>query len=141
MAIRRKAWEEAGPLDEDFRFYAQDLDLCLRLREAGWGVEVLPGFRVLHHHGATIGQEQGARGHQHPELLWTDLLRWARKSRSAGWARRAALALRWGGALRLAGRALAAPFLSAARRPAWAAETAAFRRAVSALSIGSQDPR
>lgn len=133
MAIRREAWEEAGPLDEEFRFYAQDLDLCLRLREAGWGVEVLPAFRVLHHHGATIAQEKGVRGHQHPELLWTDLLRWARKSRSASWAGKAALALRWGGTLRLAGRALAVPFLRASRRPAWAAETAAFRRAVSAI--------
>lgn len=133
MAIRRQAWDEAGPLDEGFRFYAQDLDLCLRLRRAGWGVEVLPAFRVLHHHGATIGQEAGARGHQHPELLWTDLLRWARKSQSPGWARKAALALRWGGALRLAGRALAVPFLPASRRPGWEAETAAFRRAVRAL--------
>jgi N-acetylglucosaminyl-diphospho-decaprenol L-rhamnosyltransferase len=133
MAIRREAWDEAGPLDEGFRFYAQDLDLCLRLRRAGWKVEILPAFRVLHHHGATIGKEAGARGHQHPELLWTDLLRWARKSQSPGWARKASLALRWGGVLRLAGRALATPFLPAGRRPQWRAETAAFRRAVAAV--------
>lgn len=133
MAIRRQAWEAAGPLDEDFRFYAQDLDFCVRLRRAGWQVEVLPAFRVLHHHGATIGKEAGARGHQHPELLWTDLLRWARKSQNPGWARKASLALRWGGVLRLAGRALATPFLAAARRPRWRAETAAFRRAVAAV--------
>ncbi len=38
MAIRRAAWEAAGPLDEGFRFYAQDLDFCLRARRAGWEV-------------------------------------------------------------------------------------------------------
>src|SRR5215208_3818384 len=30
MAFRRAVWEAAGPLDEGFRFYAQDLDFCLR---------------------------------------------------------------------------------------------------------------
>ena len=41
-----------GPLDEGFRFYGQDLDLCLRLAAAGWRVAVVPGFGVMHHHGA-----------------------------------------------------------------------------------------
>lgn len=132
MAIRREAWEAAGPLDEGFRFYGQDLDLCLRIRQAGWSVEIAPAFRVLHHHGATIGGHPGASRRQHPELLWTDLLRWARKQDEA-WARRAAAALRWGGRLRLAGRGLAGPFVSSAEKPAWRAETASFRQALAAL--------
>jgi GT2 family glycosyltransferase len=132
MAVRREAWEAAGPLDEEFRFYGQDLDLCLRLRQADWGVEIVPGFRVLHHHGATIGSRKGASRHQHPELLWTDLLRWARKQ-DEGWARRAGAALRWGGRLRLAGRGLASPFVSPAEKPAWRSETASFRRALATL--------
>jgi GT2 family glycosyltransferase len=136
MAIRRAAWEAAGPLDESFRFYGQDLDLCLRLRRAGWGVEIAPAFRVVHHHGATIGSRAGASRRQHPELLWTDLLRWARKHDET-WARRAAAALRWGARLRLAGRGLAAPFVSAAQKSAWRAETASFRRALAALREAS----
>jgi GT2 family glycosyltransferase len=134
LAVRRAAWEEVGPLDEDFSFYGQDLDFCLRLRQAGWGVALLPGFRVMHHHGASIGAKSGAGGgRQHPELLWTDLLRWARKQRGDSWARRAALALAAGGAARLLGRALSSPFLSpfltSARREARRQETRAFRRA------------
>ncbi|HLX08835.1 MAG TPA: glycosyltransferase, partial [Thermoanaerobaculia bacterium] len=98
MAIRRAAWEQVGPLDERFRFYAQDLDLCLRARAAGWSVAVVPEFRVLHHHGATIQaaggrRPGGGRGAQHAELLWTDLLRWAAKQGGAPAARRAARAL------------------------------------------------
>ena len=143
LAVRRTAWEQAGPLDEEFRFYGQDLDLCLRLRQAGWGVAVLPDFRVLHHHGATIGGKPGTGGgRQHPELLWTDLLRWARKHRGPSWARRAALALAAGGLLRLAGRALSSPFLPAARRAARRDETRAFRRALRAvLSPELANPR
>jgi N-acetylglucosaminyl-diphospho-decaprenol L-rhamnosyltransferase len=134
MAIRRAAWEEAGPFDEGFRFYGQDLDLCSQLRRAGWEVALLPGFRVLHHHGATIGRETGARGgRQHPELLWTDLLHWARRQRGERWARHARRALMAGGALRLLTRRLAAVSVTAADRPAWEQDGEAYRRALHAL--------
>jgi GT2 family glycosyltransferase len=144
MAIRRAAWEQVGPFDERFRFYAQDLDLCLRAGDAGWLVQVLPELRVIHHHGATIQAEggrrrrghPGGRGAQHAELLWTDLLRWAGKRGGAPAARRAARVLLAGGALRLAGRRLTAPLLAvllpAAERARFGADTAALRRAMAA---------
>jgi GT2 family glycosyltransferase len=133
MAIRRQVWEAAGPLDEGFRFYAQDLDLCLRARRAGWRVEVRPDFRVLHHHGATIGRDPGARKRQQPELLWSDLLRWARKHRGKAWGARAAAALRTGAGLRLAIHRLARPFVSAARRGEWEADDRAVRAALARI--------
>ncbi len=134
LAIRREAWAVAGPLDERFRLYAQDLDLCLRVRQAGWEVEVLPEFRVLHHHGATIGAQASALGRQNLELLWTDLLRWARKHKGERWAVNAGRALRWGVLLRLAGRGLARPFLTATRREEGRAEDQVLRNAYRALS-------
>ncbi|MFL6194028.1 MAG: glycosyltransferase family 2 protein [Thermoanaerobaculia bacterium] len=130
MAFRRTVWTAAGPLDEGFRFYAQDLDFCLRARRMGWKVEVRPDFRVLHHHGATIGQAPGARKRQNPELLWGDLLRWARKHHGAGWAARAERALRAGVALRLASRRLARPFVDAGRRAEWQEDDRVVREAL-----------
>jgi N-acetylglucosaminyl-diphospho-decaprenol L-rhamnosyltransferase len=120
-----------GPLDEAFRFYGQDLDLCLRLARGGWRVAVVPGFGVIHHHGATIGRQGGPspRGHQNLELLWTDLLYWAGKHHGAAWARRAARAMRLGASLQLAGRSLARLVLPPRDRAAFAAESAALRRA------------
>jgi len=137
LALRRKAWDAVGPMDEGFHFYAQDLDLCLRLRQAGWAVELVPEFRVLHHHGATIGRASGGSGRQNPELLWTDLLRWAAKCRGAAWARRAARALRAGAALRLLGRGIAIPFVAAERRAGWRQESGAFRRAAAAVKLAN----
>lgn len=134
LAMRRQVWEQVGPLDEGFRFYAQDLDLCLRARAAGWKVELLPDFRVMHHHGATIGRDPNSWGRQNAELLWVDLLRWARRSRGGSWGRKAALAMRAGAALRLLGRGLAGAFVPAARRADWRAESQALRRAAGALS-------
>ncbi len=124
-----------GPLDEGFRFYGQDLDLCLRLAAGGWRVTVVPGFGVMHHHGATIGRQgdPSPGGHQNPELLWTDLLYWAGKHRGAPWAARAARAMRIGAALRLAGRSLLRPFLPPRDRAAFGAESAALRRARRAI--------
>lgn len=133
MAIRRAAWEAAGPLDEGFRFYAQDLDFCLRARQTGWLTEVRPELRVLHHHGATIGRDPGARQRQQPELLWSDLLRWARKHHGQPWAARAEAALRTGGALRLASRRFLHPFLARSRRQAWRQDDRALRAALAAL--------
>lgn len=128
LAVRRRVLDEIGPLHEGFRFYAQDLDFCLRAKAAGWEVRLLPEVRVMHHHGATIGSKSD------PELLWTDLLRWARRHR--GGAGGAALALRSGAALRLLGRSLLAPFVPVERRPGWRAESEALRRAARALNRG-----
>jgi N-acetylglucosaminyl-diphospho-decaprenol L-rhamnosyltransferase len=137
LALRRAALAEVGPLDERFRFYAQDLDLCLRLTAAGWRVALLPGVRVMHHHGATIGRagaaSGAAAGAQHPELLWTDLLRWADKHRGPAWAARARRALAAGASLRLAGRRLATPFVPTSRREPFRRTTSAYARARRAL--------
>lgn len=48
----------AGPLGyfrPELAFYAEDSDLCLRLREAGWRVLYEPGGRMAHHESATLG--------------------------------------------------------------------------------------
>jgi hypothetical protein len=141
LALRRSVWEACGPLDEGFRFYAQDLDFCLRAKSRGFGVRVVPGFAVRHHHGATIGRQSGAAARAQPELLWTDLLRWAGKARGEAWQRRAARALAAGAVLRLAGRRLALPFVPAPRREPWRAETAAFRAAHRAVQGLRRDLR
>ncbi len=121
MAIRRRVLEEVGRLDEGFRVYAQDLDYCLRSRDAGWEVWLVPTFEVLHHHGTTIGAGRagGEMGRQPPALLWRDLIRLVEKREGRRAARAAAAALWWGASLRLATRSLAAPFV----RRRYAAET------------------
>jgi GT2 family glycosyltransferase len=139
MAIRRAAWAAVGPLDERFRAYCQDLDLCQRAAAAGWEVALVPGALVVHHGGATISRLSGAlTSRQHPELLWTDLLRWVAKSRGPAAARVAARAIRLGGALRIGARGILGPVVPASRRAAWRQDTRAFARALAA--VGTFDP-
>jgi N-acetylglucosaminyl-diphospho-decaprenol L-rhamnosyltransferase len=52
MLMRRSVLERVGPLDERFFMYGEDLDWCLRTREAGWTVRYEPAVVVQHQHGA-----------------------------------------------------------------------------------------
>jgi len=104
MAFRREVWREAGPLREDFRFYAQDLDFCVRARRAGFEVQLLRDVRVEHRHGGTIGRARALP--YAPELLWPDLLTWGRGEYGEAWARRARRVLTFAAGLRIAARRL-----------------------------------
>jgi GT2 family glycosyltransferase len=133
MAIRREAWEAVGPMDDRYRFYAQDLDFCLSLRDAGFRVAIAPGFRVMHLGGATIGQREGAARSANPALLWSDLLTWAQKRKGDRWARTARRLMVLGSSLRLLGRRALRFGLAPARRESWDRDTAVFRGAREAI--------
>lgn len=52
---RRSMLEEIGGFDEDFFAYADDAELGLRARIAGWNCLYAPEAVVRHHRGATLG--------------------------------------------------------------------------------------
>ena len=133
MVVRRSVWEEVGPFDLGYRFYCQDLDLCQSAVDAGWKIKILPDFKVLHHHGGTISESGGSAGSAHPEFMWTDLLRFARKRRGTEGVRRSTRAMKIGGKLRLFGRRLATPLVSEDHRRHWQAETSIYVDALKAL--------
>jgi GT2 family glycosyltransferase len=55
MAVSRAAIEAAGLLDEELFLYAEDLEWCLRIREAGFAVVYVPEARVRHRVSAATG--------------------------------------------------------------------------------------
>jgi N-acetylglucosaminyl-diphospho-decaprenol L-rhamnosyltransferase len=46
--IRRTALDEVGLLDERIFYGPEDVDLCLRMHQAGWSVEYVPDAVVMH---------------------------------------------------------------------------------------------
>jgi N-acetylglucosaminyl-diphospho-decaprenol L-rhamnosyltransferase len=96
MAFRAEVWRAAGPLEESYRFYCQDLELCMRGRAAGWEVRVVGEARVVHAQGATIAG--GSALHHDPSKLWPDLFDWGRSR--YGWGLFAKYALVLAGWLR-----------------------------------------
>lgn len=53
LLVRREALQGAGLLDERFFFYSEEVDLCLRIKRAGWEIRHLPRFTIVHHGGST----------------------------------------------------------------------------------------
>jgi len=58
---RRAMLDEIGGFDEDFFAYADDAELGLRARIAGWKCLYTPGAVVRHHRGATLGVRSSRR--------------------------------------------------------------------------------
>ena len=56
VIFRREALDAVAGFDEGFFMYAEDLDICRRIRRAGWDVLLLPQFRVTHLYGAVRRQ-------------------------------------------------------------------------------------
>lgn len=53
LLIRRDIYLQLNGFDEGFFMYAEEVDLCYRLRKAGWQVWYHPQARILHHGGGS----------------------------------------------------------------------------------------
>lgn len=76
ILLRRKALEELDGLDEGFFMYGEDIDLCRRLRAAGYELLYEPAALVRHEGGASA-----PRAHLLP-VLAASRIRYAAKHRS-----------------------------------------------------------
>jgi N-acetylglucosaminyl-diphospho-decaprenol L-rhamnosyltransferase len=56
MLARREVIEQVGMLDERFFMYAEEVDWCYRIRQAGWAIWQVPSARVAHVGGAATRQ-------------------------------------------------------------------------------------
>jgi N-acetylglucosaminyl-diphospho-decaprenol L-rhamnosyltransferase len=58
LAIRRTAFEAVGGFDESYHMYFEEVDLCYRLRKAGWETHFTPDAEVIHLVGASTRQRR-----------------------------------------------------------------------------------
>lgn len=52
---RKSVLEKVGLFDEDFFLYGEDIDLCYRIKEAGFKVVYEPSVFLVHHKGVSSG--------------------------------------------------------------------------------------
>lgn len=55
LMIRREAFDRAGLLDEQYRMYGEDVDLCMRVKRAGFSIWYEPAARVWHRISVSSG--------------------------------------------------------------------------------------
>lgn len=52
---RKNILEEVGFFDEDYFLYGEDIDLCFKIKNAGYKIMYLPGYKIFHHKGVSSG--------------------------------------------------------------------------------------
>ena len=97
LLARREALSAVGGFDEAFFLYEEDVDLCRRLRQAGWTLVFTPEAEVVHHRGRSTDHAPDRarleyhRSHllyyrKHNGPLATALLRaWLAGTAAGGW--------------------------------------------------------
>jgi N-acetylglucosaminyl-diphospho-decaprenol L-rhamnosyltransferase len=70
MLVRRLAYESVGGFDESYFMYVEDVDLCWRLRRAGWGVFYEPSAEVDHEQGLSASRHPYRMLLAHHRSLW-----------------------------------------------------------------------
>jgi GT2 family glycosyltransferase len=73
VLLRSAALRDVGLFDPSFFLYWEDVDLCLRLRAAGWRFAVSATARIWHQEGASLGRESPRRDSHYSEsssLFW-----------------------------------------------------------------------
>ncbi|HEV8306505.1 MAG TPA: glycosyltransferase family 2 protein [Methylomirabilota bacterium] len=60
LLVRRDVFEAVGGFDERFFMYCEDMDLCKRIRDAGYRLRYLPGPSAIHHWGKSTAQSPAA---------------------------------------------------------------------------------
>lgn len=52
---RKSVLDKVGLFDEDYFMYAEDIDLCYRIKQAGYKIMYVPEVIILHHKGVSSG--------------------------------------------------------------------------------------
>src|SRR6266542_3829109 len=75
MLARRAAIEQAGPMEEQYFMYNEEIDWCMQMWRAGWEVWYLPEARIVHYGGQSTRQIR----HAMVQALYRSKVRFFRK--------------------------------------------------------------
>ncbi len=59
LILRTEALNQIGLLDEQFFMFSEEMDLCYRLKKAGWSVNYIPQATAVHLWGGSSNQVKG----------------------------------------------------------------------------------
>ena len=59
MMLKRETFEKVGMFSQDYYMYAEDVDLCHKLRQAGYTNYYLPTATIVHHGGSSSQSAPG----------------------------------------------------------------------------------
>jgi len=77
LMVRRSVVERLGGMDETFFMYYEEVDLCYRIKQAGWRIVYVPEVEITHLGGRSAGQIPASKH----IMAMTSLLRFFKKYR------------------------------------------------------------
>ncbi len=69
VALRREAFDDVGGFDPAYFMFVEDVDLCFRLKEAGWRVRFAPVAEVVHAIGGSVSGKRFRMAVEHARSL------------------------------------------------------------------------
>jgi GT2 family glycosyltransferase len=77
LMIRKSVFQALRGFDEELPIAFNDVDLCIRLRAAGWRIVWTPTVELYHHESASVGRHDSpARGEEFPAAVALMHKRW-----------------------------------------------------------------
>ena len=70
MLMPRRVLDEVGFLDEDFFMYGEDIDLCYRIKEAGYGILYYPEAQIIHYKGGSSKRRRHKVIYDFHQAMW-----------------------------------------------------------------------
>ncbi|HVG00064.1 MAG TPA: glycosyltransferase [Chloroflexia bacterium] len=61
LLCRREALSQAGLFDPGYFMFSEEVDLCKRVKDAGWEIVYVPSAEIVHYGGQSTGQAVAAR--------------------------------------------------------------------------------
>lgn len=55
LLTKKEVLDKVGLFDEDYFLYGEDLDLCFRIKKAGFKIMYVPEIKIIHYKGVTSG--------------------------------------------------------------------------------------
>jgi hypothetical protein len=56
MLVRWQTLEQVGVLDEGYFMYCEEIDWCMRIKQAGWHIYCVPAAHIVHYAGQSTRQ-------------------------------------------------------------------------------------
>ncbi len=78
VMLKREVFEQVGMFSEDYFMYAEDIDLCHKLRQAGYEIYYIPAATIIHHGG---GSSQVAVSNFSVVMMRESIWRFLKKNR------------------------------------------------------------
>lgn len=70
MLMPKKVLDEVGLLDEDFFMYGEDIDICYRIKEAGYRILYYPKEKIIHYKGGSSTRRRHKVIYDFHQAMW-----------------------------------------------------------------------